>query len=69
MPLFATLCNMTNYTLKYVFFVLILVLRRKGPNTLSKLPWPIVRKICSIDQEKLLKFEAEGTEFAKFWDH
>ena len=22
---------------------------------------------CSSDQEKLLKFEAEGQEFAKFW--
>ena len=25
-----------------------------------------VRKNCSSDQEKLLKFEAEGREFAKF---
>ena len=25
-----------------------------------------MRKICSSDREKLLKFEAEGREFAKF---
>ena len=33
---------------------------------LPKLFWPTVRKNCSSDQEKLLKFEAEGREFAKF---
>jgi hypothetical protein len=33
---------------------------------LPKLFWPTVRKNCSIDLEKLLKFEAEGREFAKF---
>ena len=33
-----------------------------------KLFWPTVRKNCSSDREKLLKFEAEGREFAKkFW--
>ena len=26
-----------------------------------------MRKSCSSDREKLLKFEAEGREFAKFW--
>ena len=31
-----------------------------------KLFLPIVRKNCSSDREKLLKFEAEGREFAKF---
>ena len=31
-----------------------------------KLFWPTVRKNCSSDREKLLKFEAEGREFAKF---
>ena len=36
---------------------------------LPKLFWPTVRKNCSSDREKLLKFEAEGWEFAKFWDH
>ena len=33
---------------------------------LPKLFWPKVRKNCSSDQEKLLKFEAEGREFPKF---
>ena len=32
---------------------------------LSKLFWPTVRTNCSSDREKLLKFEAEGWEFAK----
>ena len=26
--------------------------------------WPTVRKTCSCDREKLLKFETEGQEFA-----
>ena len=33
---------------------------------LPKLFWPIVRENCSSDREKLLKFKAEGREFAKF---
>ena len=32
---------------------------------LPKLFWPTVRKNCSSDREKLLKFETEGREFAK----
>ena len=32
---------------------------------LPKLSWPTVRKKCSSDREKLLKFEATGQEFAK----
>ena len=32
---------------------------------LPKLFWPTVGKNCSSDGEKLLKFEAEGREFAK----
>ena len=32
---------------------------------LPKLFWPTVRKNCSSDRGKLLKFEAEGREFAK----
>ena len=32
---------------------------------LPKLFWPTVRKNCSSDREKLLKFEAEGREFLK----
>ena len=30
-----------------------------------KIFWPALRKKCSRDREKLLKFEAEGREFAK----
>ena len=33
---------------------------------LPKLFWPTVRKNCSSVREKLLKFEAEGWEFANF---
>ena len=33
---------------------------------LPKLFWPIVRKTCSSDLEKLLNFKAEDREFAKF---
>jgi hypothetical protein len=33
---------------------------------LPKLFWPTLRKICSSDKEKLLKFETEGRQFAKF---
>ena len=36
---------------------------------LPKLFWPTVRKKCSSDQEKLLKFEAEAKNLQKFWDH
>ena len=32
---------------------------------LPKLFWPTVRKNCSSDREKPLKFETEGREFAK----
>ena len=32
---------------------------------LQKLFWPTVRKNCSSDREKLLKFEAESWEFSK----
>ena len=36
---------------------------------LLQLFWPTVREKCSSDREKLFKFETEGQEFAKFWDH
>ena len=32
---------------------------------LPKLFWPTVRKNCSSDREKLLKFEAEGQNLQK----
>ena len=35
---------------------------------LSKLFSPTATKNCSSDREKLLKFEAEGQEFANFWE-
>ena len=40
------------------------ILKRNGI-LIPKLFWPTVRKKCSTDQEKLLKSEAEGREFAK----
>ena len=40
--------------------------KRKNGILLPKLFWPTVRKKCSSDRKKLLKFEAEGQEFAKF---
>ena len=36
---------------------------------LSKMFQPTARKNCSVDREKLLKFEAEGREFAKNLSH
>ena len=36
----------------------------KNDILLPKLFWPTVRKNCSSNIEKLLKFEAEGQEFA-----
>ena len=39
---------------------------RKIGNLLPKLFWPYVRKKCSSDRKKTLKFEAEGQEFANF---
>ena len=46
-----------------VIFKAIEAIRRNGV-LLSKLFWPTVRKNCSSDWEKILKFEAEGQEFA-----
>ena len=40
-------------------------LKNKNGILLPKLFWPNVRKNCSSDWEKLLKFEAEGREFSK----
>jgi hypothetical protein len=39
--------------------------KTKNGILLPKLFWPTVRKKWSSDQEKLLKFEAKGQEFAK----
>ena len=38
---------------------------RRNGILLPKLSWPTVRKNCCSDQDKFLKFEAEGQEFAK----
>ena len=38
---------------------------RRNGILLQKLFRPTVRKNCSSDRDKLLKFEAEGQEFAK----
>ena len=43
-----------------------ITVKRKSGILLPKLFWPTVNKNCSSDWEKLLKFEAEGREFAKF---
>ena len=40
--------------------------RKRYGILLPKLFWPTVRKNCSSDREKLLKFEAEGWEFQNF---
>ena len=40
--------------------------KEKNGILLPKLFWPTVRKKCSTDREKLLKFKVEGREFAKF---
>ena len=43
----------------------ITILKLKNGILLLKLFWSTVRKKCSSDWEKLLKFETEGREFAK----
>ena len=39
---------------------------RQNGILMPKLFWPTVRKNCSSDREKILKFEAEVQEFEKF---
>ena len=51
--------------LKKWYFVIKIVLTYSE----KKLFWPNVRKNCSSVGEKLLKFMAEGREFAKILDH
>ena len=52
---------MKNYRTSLTFYEFL-----KNGILLPKLFWPTVRKKCSSDREKLLKFEVEGREFAKF---
>ena len=59
----------TIFETMYIFgnsFHFDLVLQNGNGILLPKLFWPSVRKNYSSDWEKLLKFEAEGREFAKF---
>jgi hypothetical protein len=49
---------------KEEFFLL--TQKRNNGILLPKLFCPTVRKNCSSDREKLLKFEAESREFAQF---
>ena len=48
------------------FFLPPNVKKKRNGTLFPKLFWPTGRKICSSNQEKLLKFKAEGREFAKF---
>ena len=48
------------------WFFFLIIFKNNGI-LLPKLFWPTVRKNYSSDWEKLLKFEAEGRGFAKFW--
>ena len=50
----------------YLNLIYLLKLEANIGILLPKLFWPTVRKNCSSDWEKLLKFEAKGWEFAKF---
>ena len=43
-----------------------IIQKKKNGILLPKLFWPTVRKNCFCVRSKLLKFEAEGREFAKF---
>ena len=62
----ATILTKFSWTWKFNFFQTLHFSLKKNGILLPKLFWPTVRKNCSSDQEKLLKFEAEGWEFAKF---
>ena len=53
------------YIIKFFFVPTVSILPKLNGILLPKLFWPTLRKICSRDREKLLKFEAEGREFAK----
>ena len=60
-PMCTSLCNERKKIAKKVVFTSNLVLCYQQFSQL-----PTVRKNCSTDQEKLLKFKVEGREFAKF---
>ena len=60
------LCNGSKNQMKRKVFAWNRNWPKKNGILLPKLFWPTVRKKCSSDWEKLLIFEAEGREFAKF---
>ena len=43
-------------------------INRKNDILFSKLFWPVRKKKCSSDREKLLEFETEGWELAKIFE-
>ena len=53
----------------YIFYLVEVARIEKYGILLPRLFWPTVRKKWFSDQEKLLKFEAEGREFSNFSDH
>ena len=56
----------TQLKLPLIYIVQVHVTEHRNGILLPKLFWPTVRKKYSSYREKLLKFEAEGQEFAKF---
>ena len=54
-----------NLPVKNTLFLLFSQFAVRNGILLPQLFWPTVRKNCSSDREKLLKFEADGWEFAK----
>ena len=55
----------TNFCNEYLLWSSFSTGKLRNSILLPKLFWPTVRKNCSSDREKLLKFEAEGWELAK----
>ena len=49
----------------HIFLFLTLLQEKKKWYFVTKIVLSLCEKNCSSDQEKLLKFEAEGQEFAK----
>ena len=65
MKLFKEILRSAEEPLLWLMIAMLLVATWNGI-LLPKLFWPSVRTNCSSDQEKLLKFEAEGQEFATY---
>ena len=57
------------WKIEYAHWIMCTVLKLRNGILLPKLFWPTDRKNCPSGREKLLKFEAEGQEFANFWDY